>query len=134
MTSEHFSHDELMCKCGCGANECTSELLAAAEQLRSDIGMPVIVVSAYRCPEHNRKVGGAANSQHTLGKAMDIRVPGLTPLQLERAAEKVPAITGIGRDDHAGYVHIDVRPGPRARWCYAANGKWCAYYPAKTAA
>ena len=45
------------------------------EPLREHTGCPIIISSGYRCPELNRLVGGAANSQHLTGEAVDI-VPG----------------------------------------------------------
>ncbi len=126
-TSEHFRHAEMQCK-HCGLNECTPELLAALEAFRALVGKPVIVDSAYRCPVHNAKVGGAKSSQHLSGMAADIRVKGMTPAALEAIARRVPAIKGIGRADHQGYLHIDVREHP-AQWCYGVDGKQCAYYP-----
>ncbi|MBO4802384.1 MAG: peptidase M15 [Bacteroidaceae bacterium] len=35
---------------------------------------PIIVNSGYRCPELNKLVHGAVNSQHLIGQAADIRV------------------------------------------------------------
>ena len=37
-------------------------------------GAPVFVSSGYRCPQLNRIVGGAVNSQHMTGEAADISV------------------------------------------------------------
>lgn len=42
--------------------------------LRKFVGHPVIITSGYRCPELNKKVGGASNSQHANGQAADIDV------------------------------------------------------------
>lgn len=44
------------------------------EPLRQHVGEPVIISSGYRCPELNRLVGGAANSQHVTGQAADIYI------------------------------------------------------------
>lgn len=44
------------------------------DPLREAYGNPIIVNSGYRCPELNRVVGGARNSQHTKGEAVDITV------------------------------------------------------------
>lgn len=48
------------------------------QPLRDKLGLPVIITSGYRCKRLNRKIGGAINSQHTEGKAADIRVPNMT--------------------------------------------------------
>lgn len=48
-------------------------------------GKPIMINSAYRGPEVNAHVGGSKNSQHMVGCAADIRVPGMTPDQVCRA-------------------------------------------------
>lgn len=49
------------------------------EQVRSEIGKPIIVTSAYRCPPVNAGIGGSKNSQHMFGCAADIRAVGMSP-------------------------------------------------------
>ena len=41
------------------------------EKIRTEYGMPIYITSGYRTPEHNKKVGGVANSQHIYGEACD---------------------------------------------------------------
>lgn len=126
-TSAHFSEKELACR-HCGKNECTTELVQALEAFRVEVGnKPVIVNDAYRCSVHNAEVGGVPDSQHVLGQAADIMVIGMTAAQLYNAAVIIPAIKGLGRDDHKNYIHVDVRSN-FARWCYGTNGKQIAWY------
>ena len=40
-------------------------------------GEPIIINSGYRSPQLNRKIGGAANSNHLTGCAVDIRTSGM---------------------------------------------------------
>ena len=42
------------------------------DPIRVHAKKPVHVNSAYRCPDLNRKIGGAPSSQHMLGQAADI--------------------------------------------------------------
>lgn len=44
------------------------------DPLREAWGGPIHVNSGYRCPELNKAVGGAPNSQHQRGEAADITV------------------------------------------------------------
>ena len=41
------------------------------DKIQSEYGMPIYITSGYRTPEHNKKVGGVANSQHIYGEACD---------------------------------------------------------------
>ena len=59
-------------------------LAGFAERVREIIGMPLIVNSAYRCPELNKAVGGVSTSQHCLAEALDIKVKGKTAEELFR--------------------------------------------------
>ncbi len=42
------------------------------EPLREWVGGPIKINSMFRCPELNTAIGGSSNSQHCMGKAMDI--------------------------------------------------------------
>lgn len=73
----YFKEKEFACKC-CGqlpplAKENIVALVEAVlDQAREKLGMQVIVNSGYRCPVHNKAVGGVPNSQHMRGEAADI--------------------------------------------------------------
>jgi hypothetical protein len=155
-TSIHFSDLELRCHgsvcatCKAGEpqkNECSEALVDALEAFRAEavvvwmnkFAKPetefpgIEVLSAYRCPDHNGNTPNAAkSSQHLLGNAADIRVPGLSAARLEAIARTIPAIKGIGRSDFANYLHIDVRVIP-AQWTYDVNGKSQPYAPPESA-
>lgn len=51
---------------------------ALMEEVRRVCAQPISISSGYRCPELNRKVGGAMTSQHMEGKAVDFTARGLT--------------------------------------------------------
>jgi hypothetical protein len=55
------------------------------EEVRTVVGMPLRINSAYRSPAANKKVGGKPTSQHCKGVAADIKVKGMTPDQVVKA-------------------------------------------------
>ena len=57
-------------------------------------GKPIIVNSAFRCKQVNDAVGSKDTSQHRIGCAADIRVPGMTPDEVVKAI----IASGIGYD------------------------------------
>jgi uncharacterized protein YcbK (DUF882 family) len=116
--SKHFKPAEFRCKCKRCINApdpvMSDRLLTVLDKIREAIGVPVIILSGYRCPAHNKEVGGVNDSQHTKRTAADIRAAGLSVESLARAAEKCGA-DGVGRYPGQGFVHVDAR-GRRARW------------------
>jgi hypothetical protein len=56
------------------------------EQVKAALGgKPIMVNSAFRSKQVNDAVGSKDTSQHRLGCAADLRVPGMTPDQVVRA-------------------------------------------------
>ena len=61
-------------------------LAAFLEQVKSALGdKPVMVNSAFRSKQVNDAVGSKDTSQHRIGCAADLRVPGMTPDAVVRA-------------------------------------------------
>jgi zinc D-Ala-D-Ala carboxypeptidase len=55
------------------------------EQIRTLLGKPILVNSAFRSKQVNDGVGSKDSSQHRIGCAADIRVPGMNPDEVCRA-------------------------------------------------
>ena len=132
--NEFFTKAEFACK-HCGQEiEMSPNLISFLYDVRVSIGKPVIIDSGYRCPEHNKAVNGAPNSQHVLGEAADWRIEGYSgkDLQAIALAQSKGRIGGIGRSDFTNYVHTDTRQNGihLAKWCYAVNGSVIGYYDA----
>mgnify|MGYP000492272052 CR=1 FL=1 len=71
MKSKHFKDKELRCPC-CKVNKVNLQSLKKLEKAREIYGKPIYITSAYRCPKHNKKVGGHPKSSHLKGRAFDI--------------------------------------------------------------
>jgi hypothetical protein len=70
-------------------NEAELENLKRLAEFLEDVktalgGKPVMVNSAFRSKQVNDAVGSKDSSQHRIGCAVDVRVPGLTPDQVVR--------------------------------------------------
>jgi uncharacterized protein YcbK (DUF882 family) len=65
------------------------------EQVKAVLnGKPIMINSAFRCKQVNDAVGSKDSSQHRIGCAADLRVPGMTPDQVVKAI----IAAGIGYD------------------------------------
>jgi uncharacterized protein YcbK (DUF882 family) len=97
--------------------------------LLSRLGRPnavVDVVCGYRTPWSNNflrtrgpNTGVAKNSQHTLAKAIDIRIPGVTTRKIRDTALSLQA-GGVGYYPISQFVHVDV--GPVRTWTFRGRG------------
>ena len=79
---------------------------------RLDTRQPFQIISGYRSPGtnamlHSRSSGVASNSQHTHGKAVDVRIQGVQLSNLRKAALDVRA-GGVGYYPVSTFVHVDV--------------------------
>lgn len=54
------------------------------DPIRDKFCAPVIITSGYRCPQVNKLVGGANNSQHMSGCAADFHIKGFTYLMMRQ--------------------------------------------------
>jgi hypothetical protein len=88
--------------------------LDVLEPLRKIAG-PLHITSGYRPLWLNRLVGGADNSQHTLGLAADLVVPGMEPLAVCRAIEAAQLPFDQLIHEFGAWTHVSVSAsgGPR---------------------
>ena len=108
----YFTEQELACK---GTDECDMhpEFMDKLIAVREDYNEPMIITSGYRHLAYNDTIGGAKNSPHLYGRAVDVKVVGGDALELIGAALR-HGMTGIGvkqRGDHdRRFIHIDDMP------------------------
>jgi len=100
-------------------NEAELENLKRLAALLQDVkkavgGKPVMINSGFRSKQTNDAVGSKDSSQHRLGCAADIRVPGMTPRQVVEACieAQVPFDQIILEFD--SWTHISVANTPDA--------------------
>ena len=90
-------------------------LAALLQDVKAAVGgKPVLINSAYRSKQVNDAVGSKDSSQHRIGCAADLRVPGMTPRQVVEAciAANVPFDQIILEFD--AWTHISVPNTPDA--------------------
>ena len=119
--SPHFNAREFRCQCGQPHETLiASELIDKLESLYTALNCSkIIVTSGYRCPEHDKAVGGTSSGQHTKGTAADVCCYGQDgqPISSKTVCCKAQDLgfTGIANITSSyQYTHLDVR----------TSGKW----------
>jgi GH25 family lysozyme M1 (1,4-beta-N-acetylmuramidase) len=119
--SPHFNAREFRCQCGQPHETLiASELIDKLEALYTALNCSkIIVTSGYRCPEHDKAVGGTSSGQHTKGTAADVCCYGQDgqPISSKTICCKAQDLgfTGIANITSSyQYTHLDVR----------TSGKW----------
>ena len=114
--SPHFLLCEFECPC-CHRVKLDARLIEVLEKVRAHIGKSVQVTSGYRCPEHNKAIGGAKDSDHLYGWAADIVVKGMAPEELVEVAANAGGIRlGTYRNRSCVHVGVQHRDGLPDRW------------------
>ena len=75
-------------------------------------GKPIMINSAFRSKAVNDSVGSKDTSQHRVGCAADIRVPGLTPDQVVQAIKNSPIQFDQLIREFDSWTHISVPNNP----------------------
>jgi len=117
----NFTDDELTCKCGCGQQLMAASFMAHLQRLRTKLGFPFPIISAYRCPDHNEAVSSTGrHGPHTTGCAVDIAVSGSQARQIIKHATD---FSGIGVKQHGPhevrFIHLDTIAGGKRPWVWS---------------
>ena len=120
--SQHFTLGEL-CKTKMGIenepNEAQVENLKRVcqwlEELRRRWDKPIIINSGYRSPQVNRAVGGAANSNHLTGCAVDIRCLGV-----EQALRYATTLLDISDESKEDFDELLIEKSAKSIWVHFA--------------
>lgn len=122
--SDHFSAYEMDCPCSaCTETLVDSDLMPKLEAIRAKTGgAAVVITSGYRCQAHQDDLKSrgfetaVGVSQHTLGRAADIRCGTLTGPQLEAFA-RAAGFRAVGTGKM--WVHVDLRDNKDRSWVYS---------------
>lgn len=139
--SRNFCAAEFRCKCGRTHDTLiSSELVINLQRLVDALGASkAIITSGYRCPAHDRAVGGNGSGQHTKGTAADVifydRNGYAINTRLVACKAQDLGFNGIANIDKTyHYIHLDVRTG--SKWygdevkgtSYSVTNDFYAYY------
>lgn len=83
--------------------------LRIADWLRDKLGEPLHVLSSYRSPEYNARVGGAENSLHLRFNALDLTAKGTPPAELAALLEQHRLAPLLGVGVYSTFIHLDTR-------------------------
>ena len=118
----HFQVKEFACKDGNDKIIIDTDVVELAELGRCYFNARGIILSAYRTPQYNEKVGGKSSSFHLKGMALDLRYENVSPVAVALYFEYVLLKDkgGIGLYKGQNFTHIDI--GDRiARWVQPGN-------------
>lgn len=109
--TENFCVKEFACKDGSDTIKIDHDYLPLIQRFRQYVEAGVYFNSAYRTPSYNKKVGGATNSYHVKGQALDI--PFLNSYKYLTSREKMCAFfntLGVkGIIIYPTFIHVDTR-------------------------
>jgi len=113
--SKYFKPSDFACKCDrgekCNAVPFDMETALKLDGLRVELQESIVITSGVRCAYWNEKQNGSPNSQHLLGKAIDINTSHKGAQYAGRIIKIAIKIgfTGIGVSK--SFIHLDIRPG-----------------------
>lgn len=112
--TKDFSISDFSCTggddCACSTTKHDPLLSVYLQRITDHFGKEIRITSGYRCEVRNAEVGGVSQSKHKSGQAADIKIDGVSSLEIAKYAESI-GIKGIGYYDpsHDNFVHIDTR-------------------------
>ena len=108
LVSKYCSLSEVACKCGCGEIP-KPKTLKKFDEIRFQFGEPIHITSGYRCTKQNKKIGGAPNSNHVAGTAIDVvRTPHLEEFILKHLEMLDFYIEDLASTPQ--WIHIQINP------------------------
>lgn len=110
--------EEFECKCGCGINRVTDEMITIINLARDVADTPFVITSGTRCEKHNKNVGGESESSHMYGLAADIACTDSRSRGMIISALYSVGISRIGIASNFIHFDIDNRKDINVTWLY----------------
>ena len=112
MNWRYFSFDEFTCKCGCGDNLMDASFIDKLDDLRHNLGFPLIVSSGYRCPDYNDKISNTGRTgPHTTGRAVDLGAGHSYAIEILAMGYKAGFRGfGVSQKGKHRFIHLDDLP------------------------
>ena len=107
--SMYFSEKEFRrCNPPCSLQDMDEDAITYFDRVREDAGIPLVINSAYRSPDWEKKQGRSGNSAHTRGMALDIRcTTSANRFKIVRALlDNYCTRIGVGKT----FIHADFDP------------------------
>lgn len=110
--SKDYWLDDFQCPC-CQTVKLDARVVAMMQQITNLTDKRIVPNSAYRCPKHNKEVGGSPTSQHMDGFCVDITIPkGYNDIDFAAICEQAGARrVGVYKD--RWFLHLSVEDAYR---------------------
>lgn len=101
----------IRCTPSCSIDAMDKQFLKDLDVCRHISGVPFVLLSAYRSPEHDKMRGRSGVGYHTSGRAVDVKC---TNGEDRRAIIEGCLACGLTFGVYPTFIHIDNRPKPIA--------------------
>jgi len=114
----NFSRREFACKCGCGFDDISMDLVRMLQYAREEAEAPFALTSGCRCKAHCLAIGSKATSSHIKGLAVDVQAATSRKREQVLWALMQAGFNRIGIG--STFIHCDIDPDKPADvvWLY----------------
>ena len=127
--AKNFKYIEFACPCCGKTRPIEPHFIFLLQNLREKLNQPVYITKGggIRCLSYNKSIGGYYNSAHLFGRGADIRVAGMSIVDLAKQAKEI-GFTRVGLYPYSFFVHIDTfRAHPSESWVKNKFGIYIYY-------
>ena len=118
MKLRYFDTSEFDCPIAGQGDKMNKNFLELLDDARHIASTPFRITSGYRCPEHNKAVGGVPGSSHTKFVACDIHCDNSARRYLIVSSLMKVGLRRIGISDNFIHVDMDYDKPQKLIWTY----------------